>query len=317
MDRGRALSLVALVALVAAVSSAARRQEPAAPTAEPAPWERIDLPSVATCGGCHQQVYREWSQSLHGRAWTNANARAQTENFAKASCRPCHSPLPVLLTGLDTPPDYRDFNQEDGVHCLACHGLTDGVAAARTIEAAPCRPRRSEGLVSADACWPCHQPTHQAYEEYEASRAFAAGVRCTDCHMPERPGGGRSHGAHGGLDAEFVRSALAWSARVEGERLLVELENLAAHKFPGEIPSRAFEVRVQFPGSEPLGVLLRKPNKDEARQDDRLLPDEVRTLEFALPPEAPSARVELLFRPLPLLPDQGAFSLGEWSWRRE
>jgi nitrate/TMAO reductase-like tetraheme cytochrome c subunit len=277
--------------------------------------ERIDLPSVASCAPCHLQVYEEWEASLHHRAWINDNVRTATADFTQTECRPCHSPMPVLSTGLDAPPAVRDFNHRDGVHCLSCHGRPDGVAALRTVPDAPCRPRQDERLSSARMCWPCHEPTHHAFQEYEQSAAFRDGVRCADCHMPARAdGSGHSHGANGGLNPKFVAKAVAWSCRIEAGAVLVELHNRTGHRFPGEIPSRSFVVRVDLPGIEPLSELLRKPNKGEARADNRLQPDERRVLRFPLPDGAdPGAvRVSLLWLPLPLLPREQAFVLGEW-----
>ena len=307
MDRGAPLGLLAVAALWA--SCATHREEVA--EVEPPIHERIDLPSIAACGGCHQQVWEEWSRSLHAKAWTNANVLSATDNFRKQSCRPCHSPQSVLVTGLDRAPDYRDFNQEDGVHCLSCHGLPDGVAAARTLPEAPCRPRAEPRMRDTYHCYPCHQPTHQAFDEYEESRAFAEGTRCIDCHMPLREdGSGRSHGPHGGMNAEFVRTAIDWEVREEPGELVVVLTNLTGHKFPGEIPSRSFLLRIESEvGTET--VLLRKPHKGEARVDNRLLPDETRELRFPRPQG--EVAVRLLFQPLPLLGPDQCFELGRWT----
>lgn len=278
------------------------------------PHERIDLPSIAACGGCHPDIYEEWAESLHHGAWTNDNVRTATNDFSKKSCRACHSPMPVLPRGIDRRPAYRDFNQDDGVHCLSCHGLADGVAAARTIPGAPCRPRFDPRLLQARMCYPCHEPTHHAFQEYEKSDAFAVGVRCVDCHMPPRASGhGRSHGPNGGLNPEFVKRALWWSCSFEGSVVRVQLRNRCGHKFPGEIPSRSFVVRVDFPGGSPMFELLRKPYQGEKRADNRLLPDETRVLRFQLPQGVTPAKVRLLFKPLPLLPEEQSFLLGQWS----
>ena len=193
--RATAGAIALMAAAFACGGESVESVESAAPQAEKPIHERIDEPSLFACGGCHEQVYGEWSQSLHHGAWTNANVVAATQGFERRSCRPCHSPLPVLPHGLDRRPRYRDFNQEDGVHCLSCHGLPDGVAAARTIADAPCKPRFTPGLLDVNLCYPCHEPTHQAFEEYRQSDAFATGVRCVDCHMqPRRDAPGRSRG---------------------------------------------------------------------------------------------------------------------------
>ncbi len=70
---------------------------------------------------------------------------------------------------------------------------------------------------------------------------------------------------------------------------------------------------MEFPDHEPASVLLRKPHRGEEREDDRLLPDEERVLRFPLPSGVTEANVRLLFQPLPLLPLEEAFTLGEWS----
>jgi len=292
---------------------AARRADP--PVQEPEedrrpPWERIDVPSLVACGDCHRETWRQWSRSLHARAWTNENARTATRGFEIESCRPCHSPRSVFETGLDRPPRFRDFLHEDGVHCLSCHGLGDGVAAARTIPDAPCRPRAEPGLVSADHCYPCHEPTHSAFEEYWESRAFAEGKRCADCHMGARAdGSGHDHGPNGGFSPEFVARGVAIESAREGAELLLVLRNLTGHKFPGEIPSRSLWIRVRADGAEPAVLVLRKPNKGEARPDDRLAPDEERTLRFPLPSPEAGVELEVRFLPLPLTPPESGFLL--------
>lgn len=307
-----AWSLIWLAASCAGRAGAAD----AAPPENHAPsiHTRIDLPSIAACGPCHEDVFEQWSLSLHHGAWTNANVRQATDDFRKEECRACHSPMPVLATGLDRRPDFRDFNREDGVHCLSCHGLPEGVAATRTIEGAPCRPILEPRLSSAELCYPCHEPTHQAFQEYRQSKAAAAGIRCMDCHMPRDEAGRRSHGPHGGMNPDFVKKAIRWECRMVEGAVEVELRNKTGHKFPGEIPSRSFVVTVRFDRGEPARALLRRPHKQEDREDNRLAPDEVRVLRFELPRGATQATVTLLFKPLPLLPENQAFEIGRWEW---
>jgi hypothetical protein len=307
------LSGRALTAGLLALGLAAGAQG-SAPQDERPPHETIDRPSRESCGGCHPRELEEWSRSLHAKAWTNANVRNATRGFALLECRPCHSPRSIFETGLDRQPALREFNQADGVHCLSCHGLPDGVAARRTLPDAPCRPIAEPRLLAAEHCYPCHQPTHGAFDEYRTSRAFRRGTRCADCHMPLREDGpGRSHGPHGGLNADFVREALDWEARLEDGRVVVTLTNLTGHRFPGEIPSRSLLVEVRLGDQEPTFVRLRKPNKGEEREDDRLAPDETRELSFPLPEGVTSATVALWFLPLPMLAPEQGFSLGEWS----
>jgi hypothetical protein len=301
-------------ALVCLAVACAEPAAPAATATEPPIHLRIDLPSLAACGPCHAQVYEEWAASLHRSAWTNANVRSATRDFAIEECRSCHSPMPVLEHSLVERPLFRGFNHDDGVHCLSCHGRADGVAATRDVADAPCRPRADARLSQAELCQPCHEPTHQAFSEYRQSRAFATGKLCADCHMPERDDGGRSHGPHGGLNAAFVRRALDWECRIENGEVVVVLRNRTGHKFPGEIASRSFLLWIDVAGEPALRELLRRPHKGEARADNRLLPDEVRVVRQPLPAGTAPAdvRVRLLFQPLPLLPVEQSFVLGDW-----
>ena len=310
--------MVSLVALLLAAAtpvmpSLERGASPQAQADDPPIHERWDRSSLAACGGCHLEAFEQWSRSLHAGAWTNQNVRTATRDFSKKSCRPCHSPLPVLISGLDRRPEFREVNTIDGVHCLSCHGLDTGVAAARTIEGAPCRPVRDPRIQSADLCFPCHEPTHGAFTEYRESDAFALGLRCSDCHMQVDEEGRHDHGPNGGKNPEFVKRALGWSCKLVERELHVELRNRAGHRFPGEIPSRSFVLKVQFDDGEPEVLTLRKPHKGEQREDDRLAPDETRVLRFQAPQAAREVRVRLLFLPLPLLPEESAFLLGEWS----
>lgn len=299
----------------------------ATPTPPPLTFSPV-RPAVVTCGRCHIDVYLEWEDSLHRAAWTNANVQQATNGFAKVECRACHSPQPVLAHSLEHRPLFRPQNLEDGVHCLSCHGLeSGGVAAARTIPGAPCRPKRTQALSDRMMCNPCHQPTHNAMAEFVQSQAFRFGQSCHDCHMPrverKRDNGftyfGRSHGSLGGLNAAFVRKALAWKCHREGRAVVVTLGNQTGHKFPGEIPSRSLVLRFDFLRSDgslldSLHQVYRKSHKTEPdRPDNRLTPNEFRDIRVPFPPGASSVKVTILFKPFPLMPDEEAFVLGEWE----
>ena len=74
---------------------------------------------------------------------------------------------------------------------------------------------------------------------------------CIDCHMPtvERPiavGGEvrevRSHAFPGGRSESQLRRAYAYSARIEGDEVVVRVTNRGAgHNFPTELKQRSVE----------------------------------------------------------------------------
>jgi hypothetical protein len=317
---------IAVVAVAVALMWPARPQPPSPAPSSP-PVYSASRPALAECGLCHQDVFREWDASLHRAAWTNPHIQESTQRFAKTECRACHSPEPVLGRALEEPPLYRPDNHEDGVHCVSCHGLPGGgVAAARTIPDAPCRPQRDERLGHRMMCNPCHEPTHQAMAEFVTSQAFRFGQSCHACHMPPveraRADGtkvfGRSHGPLGGLNPEFVAKALFWKVGTQNNSLIVTLGNQTGHKFPGEISSRSLTLKVEFLGAdgEPVQtrrLVLRKPHAAETDwPDNRLTPNEFRDVRFDPPPGAAAARLHILWKPYPLMADEDATVLGRW-----
>lgn len=308
-------SIISFIICAASGREMIKYQNPSTAPASRPPYMLIDKTSLEACGACHADVYEEWDRSLHHYAWTNANVRDATKNFSMAGCRACHSPMSVFETGFESRPAFRDYNHDDGVHCLSCHGLKDGVAANRTIPDAPCRPRVEPILQKAESCYPCHEPTHQAFSEYYLSNAYKTGKRCLDCHMPEREGGkGRSHGPHGGLNGEFVKKAVEWKCEERNDTIFLTVTNKTGHKFPGEIPSRSFVMKVEMQDCEPVYQSIRKPNKGEAKEDDRLKPDETRVFEFKIKKSA-FRKLTLLFKPFPIMPDEAAIEIGSWTPR--
>jgi hypothetical protein len=287
-----------------------------AEAADPVPWSTPWRPALVSCAPCHERVFREWSESAHARAWMDRNARQSSRDFERGECRACHAPQAVLATGLERIAEEREDEREDGVHCLSCHGLPEGipgVAATRDVPEAPCRPRRTPELPTNALCFPCHEPRQGTLGEFARSRAAARGERCVDCHFPALEGrAGRSHADWGGANERFVRTGLAMSCRVDGAELVVALENLTPHRFPAESRTRALVVRVEHASGTVEHRTLRRPNEGEVQPDERLSPDERRELRFALPGGERPTRVEALFKTFPLQPDAAAFVLARW-----
>jgi hypothetical protein len=282
----------------------------------PPPWAEPWQPALVACAPCHERVFREWSESAHARSWSDRNARQSSREFERGECRACHAPQAVLATGLDRVAVERSAQREDGVHCLACHGLPAGergVAALRDVPSAPCRPRRVEALATNALCFPCHEPRQGTLSEFARSAAATRGERCADCHFPAQEGrAGRSHADWGGANERFARTGIDLRCRVEAAELVVELQNKTPHRFPAESRTRALVVRVEHRDGSIEHRSFRRPNEGEALADERLEPDERRELRFALPGGAPPLRVEALLKTFPLQPDGAAFVLRRW-----
>lgn len=267
------------------------------PIAKPMPVTHREAPAES-CASCHAEVAKEWRETLHAKAWSDPVYRMSAGG--RPDCKSCHIPEPVLITGFDVGygwrPVTRSTDFDEGVGCAACHLREEGVAAARS-SSAPCRPVRDPRIRTAEFCGSCHNPTHDAYYEWKESAAAKRGQSCFDCHMPEvRRGGktGRSHRCAGGNDPEMVRRAICATSRAEGREVVVTLENLSSHKFPGEVPSRVFHVIFRWEGGEE-DLAFRRPNKSEIGwKDNRLRTDEKREIRWKVPDGV--RRVEVLFR---------------------
>jgi hypothetical protein len=289
-------------------------------------------PSAQSCGRCHAEVLDEWKGTLHATAWQDPVFVAAAGRPMKMECKPCHSPQPVLFGELAMDwgyrPYLRDFNHADSVNCVACHLRSDGTVAARQDRPdAPCRPVRDPRLRSPVLCGTCHNPTHEANYEWERSQARALGVACNDCHSQVvyrtgadgRKKAGFSHVFPGGNDPEFVRKAIRSDCSLRGRELSIRVENRSAHKFPGEVPTRIFLIRIQFWDRD--GTLIseetlpyRRPGKGEMGwKDNRFEPDEVKTIVRAAPAATTLAKVDFLFQNGPFALFDKAMTLGHWE----
>jgi hypothetical protein len=294
--------------------------------------ELTRLPSEKSCGTCHAEILGEWKGTLHATAWQDPVFVAAAGKPMKMECKGCHSPQPVLFTelGMDWGyrPFFRDFNHADSVNCVSCHLRHDGTVAARQDRPdAPCRPVRDPRLGSPLLCGTCHNPTHDANFEWERSEARALGVGCNDCHSQVvyrtgadgRKKAGFSHLFPGGNDPEFVRKAVRTDCSLRGRELTVRVENRTAHKFPGEVPTRIFLIRLRYWDRD--GTLVheetlpyRRPGKGEVGwKDNRFEPDEVKSIVRTAPDQTVRIEADFLFQNGPFALFEKAFTIRHWE----
>lgn len=175
--------------------------------------------SSASCGSCHQEIYKEWSVSSHAYAWIDPQFQAElhkpSPNSGEVSwmCVNCHTPywdqLSTLVidvsSGLDFPmtitnPTFDSNLQQEGIGCIGCH-LEDGLILGPTGEGnAPHPIKKSEKLLNPEVCNRCHQ-AEAYFSELNLACVFSTGKEhldspyseqgqsCQHCHMPsvDRP----------------------------------------------------------------------------------------------------------------------------------
>jgi hypothetical protein len=269
--------------------------------------------AAGDCRQCHDSVWQEWEASYHAKAWSDDDVQAAFQHFGvDRKCQSCHAPQ----AGLSQPGDVmevRATNREAGVHCLNCHGLADGgVAAARTVADAPCKPQATPLLASSEACGACHEAI---YKDWEASRYRQENKSCQSCHMPAAPGrtGGRSHLCMGSHNDDLVRSAATLECRQDGEELIVSVTNHGAgHNFPGERHNRVLFVQVIERSADGEIALAQQalikgitPFRGESSRE-QIRVDQTFEARFPVVKPPVVADVQLLYKPFPWYADDKA-----------
>lgn len=150
--------------------------------------------SAELCGGCHQEIYRQWKSSMMAQSWEDPIYRAILKRASEATdgkvdnfCTGCHTPV-GLTTGLIdsevnrmTPEESMKARPMPGIDCDGCHnmvartGLDNGayVLNPKANNGKPTKwgPRKdavspyhdteySELHTRSDFCGACHNVTH-------------------------------------------------------------------------------------------------------------------------------------------------------------
>jgi hypothetical protein len=221
------------------------------------------------CGSCHEAQYRDWKESLHGRAmgpgpWGQIIDLLRTSPDDAALCMTCHAPLS------EQGPQSTNFDpqlQLQGISCAACHvrqntrfgppkasapGSTDYPAGVANHGGA----KRTPYFERAEFCKDCHQfdpensllvngkPLQDTYREWQDSAWGRGGAGCQNCHMPDR-----RHLWKGIHDAEWVRGSVRVEASLQSIRskpedswhVGIEVASVAVgHKFPTYVTPKVF-----------------------------------------------------------------------------
>jgi len=138
------------------------------------------FPVAKTCGDCHIDIYKEWSQSAHARAFLSSDFMVITQEGTLADCISCHAPEPELTS---ESPVARIILPEDGVTCTTCH-LVDGKMLGPVEPTGAVHPHPIEvdenRFTQAAFCGRCHEGTYQQWEKTSVSPKQT----CQQCHMP-------------------------------------------------------------------------------------------------------------------------------------
>lgn len=173
----------------------------------------------SSCSICHQNIYKQFSESMHGKSFTNPvfikmffdvllprYAKDETLVNEVKECMACHSPVTYARTeskvftlqGVD--PEFT------GVECDLCHRITgfDGlrpqngnfIAEPGMQKYGPFQHQSDwhhvylELQTKSEFCAICHERTNRlglaiktTFTEWQKSRYAKMGIECQDCHM--------------------------------------------------------------------------------------------------------------------------------------
>jgi hypothetical protein len=235
-----------------------------------------------SCGQCHQEQFRDWSQSLHshtmgaGILWQFQLMPQEDAN----KCMKCHAPLaeqkaliaqaqawpnaPTQAPPAYVPPDLG----HQGLVCAACHVRNHQrfgpeprkeIAAVLPHDGFTIAPAFSDGRF----CATCHQfpedgprtnnkLREDTYAQWQASSYGKAGQQCQSCHMPDR-----KHQWRGIHDQQMVTKALSTVLTRDGNKIHVDIINTGAgHYFPTYmVPKVTVELRYHEKGAAKFTLL--------------------------------------------------------------
>jgi hypothetical protein len=240
--------------------------------------------SAKACGQCHRAIYREWAESMHGRAWTDPYFQVDSlYDGSQQICLNCHTPLvnqqQNLVLGfrdrdkfdplLAPNPEYDAVLRDEGVTCAVCHIRNGRIIGPFRTDRAPHAvdydPGMSRGM---KPCLQCHVVTGKRWDTFYAIppcgtvaeiKKGGQEVDCIGCHMTAivRPAAtgtaareGRRHLFLGGHEPERVKQALRIEHKLEAGELVVTLTNTGvAHYLPTGTPDRHLTLELRLLGS--------------------------------------------------------------------
>lgn len=248
--------LTAVCLFLAACATDLRQSGMPGDSAGPRPVNSYE--SSDMCRGCHAEIYEQYKDSMHARAFTNPlfNAQYFKEVVPRAKrdpkfavearkCIYCHAPTVFMnSTGLvETPEQIRGV--ETGVTCDFCHTLSgyaengdylqnpSGKKQGPLKSVSSHHAEYSGYLQVAEYCGSCHNATNHnglevksTYIEWRESSYGQSGNVCQECHM-------NKYGYLRDKVAEFDRGVAAHLNIGVTTREQTTHEKLYSHAFPG------------------------------------------------------------------------------------
>lgn len=162
------------------------------------------------CGACHNEIYKEWKQSIHAVAFQDLQFQAEWKKDNVSVCLNCHTPLQnqqeFIVTGFlngnyETPvqipnPYFDKLLQQESITCASCHVRDGNVIGTIGTTNAPHKTVKDADFLSEKLCISCHNVvdqlnpvlvcTFETGDEWMNNWAAEEGKNCVTCHMAEK-----------------------------------------------------------------------------------------------------------------------------------
>jgi hypothetical protein len=182
---------------------------------------RPSFEPATICKQCHEEIYRDWSQSMHAharKAWYFSHKVASermgmacyNEKNTAIACETCHEPAGIYPIGAMMQGSPAALAATEGVTCDVCHRITEVKGTgefkfgAQDTKLGPYsdakspyhKTARSALIEKSDFCVACHGqlnnlnglPVCDTVRTWRQSRYAAEGRTCQSCHMPGAAG---------------------------------------------------------------------------------------------------------------------------------
>ena len=257
------------------------------------PAQLFKIEKNETCADCHEDIYRQWENSMHGRSTAESDvlyksmmnwAVEDTKGKAKKLCVQCHTPYQALK-GREGVTD-EDLNRP--VDCVYCHSI-DNLQEHPRFSMTFYGPsdnnkeefhiiKKREHFSDAGLCLSCHgelkNPKQLSVcitgDEFMARPDKSQ--TCQDCHMPEaKDNEGQSYAQHsfaGAHDPQFLRKSLTLKTSKTEKGIEVSIGNdKAAHAYPTGSPLR--QVILKVTAKDEQGNIVFENWKENPLKEDK------------------------------------------------
>ena len=269
------------------------------------------------CQSCHSAIWKEWSRSLHAKSWTNPIYQQMAKDFPNRvkTCDPCHSPKPILITGLGKMPQLRQEEKESGINCLTCHvddqGAMHGPKGFQSANFHLNVEDPNYAQNPTQLCASCHgQPSVAAHQQIiDWQLPENKNQKCTTCHMSSvnrlhsnqsyNPKKGRKHTWKGSRSLSMLKRSAKLIIQRDNDKATITVVNKTGHHLPGD-GLRAVILEVTFNSEVKHHIFSAKIGGDglSLEVDNRLKLKQSKDFYFVVPNNQP-IKAKLFYRLLP------------------